>query len=142
MDIRDSSCGLRDTQDNHHWYVQMLLLDSLEGPGLPGIKGFCLPHTCSSGFLATSGVTRGSPCAIPLSVTMLGLGLLSRFPHPQLSSPLLLFSSLVKHVLYLLAPGPKALLLALASLLGFFKHKLRQMHYCKCLVTSLLLSSF
>jgi hypothetical protein len=44
------------------------------------------------------------------------------FSHPQLSSPLLLFSSLVKHILCLLAPGPKSLLLlALASFLSIFQ---------------------
>lgn len=84
------------------------------------------------GPLATSGHTRGSPRAIPPSATTLGLALLSGFPRPQLSSPRLLFSSLVKHILYLLAPGPASLLLlALASLLGIFKYQLRQMYCCK-----------
>lgn len=54
---------------------------------------------------------------------MAGLGLpFHSFSHPQLSSPLLLFSSLVKHILYLLALGPKSLLLlALAPTLSIFQ---------------------
>lgn len=120
ISIRAFSCILRDTQDTHLWHLQILLYASIEGPGWPSAKGLLLTPT----FIWLSSHLRPHMWLSSCHSTVChhaGLGPpFSSFSHPQLSSPLLLFSSLVKHILYLLALSPKSLLLALASLLSIF----------------------